>query len=83
MQTVFVIVVVWIILSCTLGPLLTWAFFYSKRRARAGKELDRRTIPEPAAPLVFGLLNDPSGSLSERHGSFVNHQLSESAVGAK
>jgi hypothetical protein len=83
MQTVLVIIVGWIILSCTLGPLLTWAFFYSKRRARVAKELDRRTVPKRAAPVAPGLLNNPSGSLPERHGSFVSHQPSESLIGAK
>ena len=24
----------WIVLSCTLGPLLTWLFFYGERRER-------------------------------------------------
>ena len=80
MQTVLVIVDVWITLSSTLGPLLTWAFFYSKRRARA--ELDRRTTTETMAPLAPGLLN-PSGSLPERHGLSVNHQSSQSSVGVK
>jgi hypothetical protein len=34
MRIVIEIVVGWVILSCTLGPALTWALFYGKRRAR-------------------------------------------------
>jgi len=31
------IVICWVVLSCTLGPLATWLFFYGKRtRARQG-----------------------------------------------
>jgi hypothetical protein len=34
MRIVFEIVAVWVVLSCTLGPALTWLFFYGERRAR-------------------------------------------------
>jgi hypothetical protein len=30
----------WVVLSCTLGPCLTWLFFYSKRQRRQVR--DRR-----------------------------------------
>jgi hypothetical protein len=84
MQTVFVVVVVWVALSCTLGPLLTWAFFYWKRRARAIQApLDHRTATDPAAPLLApDLLEYPStfegSSFSDHRGSFVNHRSSQS-----
>jgi hypothetical protein len=35
MWIAFEIVIAWVVLSCTLGPALTWALFYGKRRARA------------------------------------------------
>ena len=81
MQTVFVVVVVWIALSFTLGPLLAWAFFYSERRAKAvDPAFDHRTATDPLAP---DLLKDPSGSFSERRRSFVNHRSSQSPVDAQ
>ena len=42
MRIVFEIVVVWVVLSCTLGPVLTWLFFYGERRARSQRALDER-----------------------------------------
>jgi len=30
----------WVLLSCTLGPCLTWLFFYGKRQRKQAK--DRR-----------------------------------------
>jgi hypothetical protein len=30
----------WVLLSCTLGPCLTWLFFYGERQRSQGK--DRR-----------------------------------------
>jgi len=61
MQTVLVIVVGWIALSCTLGPLLSWAFFYSKRRDEAAEAetiRGRRIAANPAVPLAPDLLTD-------------------------
>jgi hypothetical protein len=37
MQTFLGIVLGWIVLSCTVGPLLTWSFFHSKREAKAAR----------------------------------------------
>jgi hypothetical protein len=37
MQTFLNILLWWIILSCTVGPLLTWLLFYSKREARGAR----------------------------------------------
>jgi hypothetical protein len=41
MQTFIEVVIEWIVLSCTVGPVLTWAFFYSKREARATRNSTR------------------------------------------
>jgi len=40
MALAFKIIGLWVLLSCTLGPCLTWLFFYSKRQRRQVK--DRR-----------------------------------------
>ena len=50
MQTFLEIVLGWIVLSCTVGPLLAWMFFYSKREARAERE-GRRSREEVRAGL--------------------------------
>jgi hypothetical protein len=31
-------IITWVVLSCMLGPLLTWAFFYPLRRSRAAEQ---------------------------------------------
>jgi hypothetical protein len=46
MQTVVGIVVGWFVISFTLGPLLTWAFFYPLRRERAMRAHDRLAASE-------------------------------------
>src|ERR1700722_11171311 len=75
MQTVFVVVVVWVALSCTLGPLLTWAFFYSKRRVRAIQApLDHRTATDPVPLLAPDLPKYPS---SFEGGSQTSHPSSQ------
>ena len=33
----------WVLLSCTLGPCLTWLFFYGERESRQAK--DRLPVP--------------------------------------
>jgi hypothetical protein len=38
------IVIWWIVLSCTLGPLSSWLFFYGKREARQGRQVGPRAI---------------------------------------
>ena len=47
------IVVWWVVLSCTLGPLMTWLFFYGAReddaRERALQENARRRRRAPRA----------------------------------
>jgi hypothetical protein len=42
MRIALEIVVVWVVLSCTLGPGLTWLLFYEKRRARSQRALAER-----------------------------------------
>lgn len=37
MQLTLRIIGLWMLLSFTLGPCLTWAFFYPERRARAAR----------------------------------------------
>jgi hypothetical protein len=50
MRIMFEVVIAWVVMSCTLGPVLTWAFFYSKRRARAiGADRDRWAAAHPTA----------------------------------
>ena len=38
MRTVIQIVGLWTLLSCTIGPLLTWVFFWGDREQRNGVE---------------------------------------------
>jgi hypothetical protein len=38
MRIAFEAIIAWVILSCMLGPLLTWAFFYPLRRSRAAEQ---------------------------------------------
>ena len=38
MSTLVHFVVWWTLLSCTIGPLLTWAFFWFEREERDGRE---------------------------------------------
>ena len=44
MKLVFEIIGCWILFSCVVGPCLTWAFFYSERRARDARILERRIV---------------------------------------
>ena len=70
MQTVFIVVVVWIALSLTLGPLLAWAFFYSERRAKAidaafdRQETERKPLPRKKRLLGGRRAIDPSAPLA-------------------
>jgi hypothetical protein len=70
MQTVFIVVVVWIALSLTLGPLLAWAFFYSERRAKAidapfdRQETERKPRPRKKRFLDGRRAIDPSAPLA-------------------
>ena len=68
MQTVLIIIVGWIALSCTLGPLLTWAFFYSDRRAKKADAIrDRHTATGPTVTLAPDLpMNRPHASHQTR-----------------
>lgn len=50
MPIVIEIVVGWIVLSCTVGPLLTWAFFYPQRRAKAIETAGQRSLPTCKSP---------------------------------
>jgi len=51
MQVLVDVVVGWIVLSCTVGPLLAWAFFYRERRIQAMEAAhDHWIATHPAAP---------------------------------
>jgi len=41
MKLVLEMIGCWILFSCVVGPCLTWAFFYSERRARGERILER------------------------------------------
>jgi hypothetical protein len=45
MRIVIEVVVGWIVLSCTVGPVVTWMFFWGERRARETQSADRRSVP--------------------------------------
>jgi hypothetical protein len=50
MRIVIEVVVGWIVLSCTVGPLLTWMFFWGERRARAIEAAGQRSVPSYKSP---------------------------------
>ncbi len=62
MQTGLVIFAGWIVLSCTLGPVLAWAFFRSERRAKVvDAALDSQIASNPmTVRLAPDLLADSS-----------------------
>jgi hypothetical protein len=47
MWTAFEVVAAWVVLNCTLGPVVTWLFFYGERRARTQRAY--RAIDESPA----------------------------------
>jgi hypothetical protein len=48
------IVVWWVVLSCTLGPLTTWLFFYGKRtRVRQTRPGPRAITYRPRPQLTY------------------------------
>jgi hypothetical protein len=49
------IMIWWLVLSCTLGPLTTWLFFYGKRtRSSEMKPMAPRTIGyRPRPQLIY------------------------------
>jgi hypothetical protein len=55
MRIVFEIVVVWVVLSCTLGPALTWLFFYGERQARTQRADERFARQHDGAELTTGV----------------------------
>jgi hypothetical protein len=62
------IVAGWIVLSCTLGPLLVWAFFYPERRWRGtpgtfATASDREKRKTRAQNMQVGFQVGPYGSL--------------------
>jgi hypothetical protein len=66
MQTMLIIVGGWIALSCTLGPLLAWAFFYSERRAKSAEAaLDHQIATGPTVTLAPDLLTGFSHELRQ------------------
>lgn len=40
MRTVILIVAGWTLLSCTIGPLLAWLFFYGERQHRDAHRIE-------------------------------------------
>jgi hypothetical protein len=44
MKLVLEMIGCWILFSCVVGPCLTWAFFYSERRARGGRVFEQRPL---------------------------------------
>lgn len=43
MRTAILIVAGWTLLSCTIGPLLAWLFFYGERQQRAPHRIEARS----------------------------------------
>jgi hypothetical protein len=54
MRIVFEIIIVWLVLSCTLGLALTWFFFYGERRARTQRTPGRRARRHEGAQVAAG-----------------------------
>jgi hypothetical protein len=58
----------WVLLSCTLGPCLTWLFFYGERQSSQGKN---RRVPmgnpssDPA--FLYSMSGDDFYSVSSDH----------------
>jgi hypothetical protein len=50
MRIVIEVPVGWIVLSCTVGPVLTWMFFWGERRARATEAAGQRSVPSYKSP---------------------------------
>jgi hypothetical protein len=50
MRLVIEIVVGWIVLSCTVGPVLTWMFFWGARRAKAIETAGQRSASSYKSP---------------------------------
>jgi hypothetical protein len=45
MRIVINVLIVWVVLSCTVGPVLTWMFFWGERRSRAIQTPGQRSVP--------------------------------------
>lgn len=54
MRTVILIVAWWTLLSCTIGPLLTWVFFWGEREHRDGRRIEARSGDVAAMPTPTG-----------------------------
>jgi hypothetical protein len=50
MRLVIEVVVGWIVLSCTVGPVLTWMFFWGARRSIAIETAGQRSAPTYKSP---------------------------------
>jgi hypothetical protein len=50
MRIVIEVVVGWIVLSCTVGPVLTWLFYWGERRAKAIEAGGQRSVPSYKSP---------------------------------
>ena len=54
MRTVIQIVAWWTLLSCTIGPLLTWVFFWGERKQRDGHLIEARRGDATEMPTPTG-----------------------------
>ena len=50
MRILIDVLVGWVVLSCTVGPVLTWMFFWGVRRARAIETAGQRSVPSYKSP---------------------------------
>jgi hypothetical protein len=50
MRIVIEVLVGWIVLSCTVGPVLTWMFFWGARRAKAVETAGQRSASSYKSP---------------------------------
>ena len=54
MRTVILIVAGWTLLSCTVGPLLAWLFFYGERQQRDAHRIEARSGRVAEKPMRTG-----------------------------
>jgi hypothetical protein len=50
MRIVIEVIVGWVVLSCTVGPVLTWMFFWGARRSRAIETAGQRSVRTYKSP---------------------------------
>lgn len=54
MRTAILIVAWWTLLSCTIGPLLTWVFFWGEREQRDRHRIEARSKDAAEMPMPTG-----------------------------